>query len=84
MIWTNVWYKPSEYISLNGLFPILNRILDAKNGKGGVEVNGKAEEADVTLEATDSDLYDILTGKLDAKKAYVTVSVVHVITIIKN
>ena len=64
--------------------PFLSRILDAKNGKGGVEVNGKAEEADVTFEATDSDLYDILTGELDAKKAYITVSVVHVITIIKN
>ena len=57
--------------------------MDAKNGKGGVEVNGKAEEADVTFEATDSDLYDVLTGKLDAKKAYFAVSVLNVITIIK-
>merc|ERR1712037_814853 len=53
-------------------------ILDAKNGKGGVKIKGKAEEeekdaaseADVTFTATDSDLFDILTGEQDATQAY--------------
>ena len=54
----------------------MNRILDAKNGKGGVKVAGKmSEEADVTFEATDSDLYDVLTGELDPTMAYFTVSI---------
>merc|ERR1712037_871504 len=50
-------------------------ILDAKNGKGGVKIKGEEEEeekddADVTFTATDSDLYDILTGEQDATQAY--------------
>lgn len=56
----------------------MNRILDAKNDKGGVAMKGKAgeenEAADVTFQATDSDLYDILTGEQDATQAYFSVS----------
>ena len=50
--------------------------MDAKNGRGGVKATGRtgAKDADVTFEATDADLYDILTGKLDAKQAYFSVS----------
>ena len=52
--------------------------MDAKNGKGGVKIKGKAEEEendpDVTFTATDSDLFDILTGEQDATQAYFGVS----------
>ena len=52
--------------------------MDAKNGKGGVKIKGEEEEekddADVTFTATDSDLYDILTGEQDATQAYFGVS----------
>lgn len=60
----------------NSKICISDRILDAKNGKGGLKATGRtgAKDADVTFEATDSDLYDILTGKLDAKQAYFSVS----------
>ena len=39
-----------------------------------------AEEADVTFEATDSDLYDILTGELDPTMAYFTVSIADIVS----
>ena len=53
----------------------VDRILDAKNGNGGVEINKEeGKEADVLFKATDSDLYDILTGELDPTQAYFAVS----------
>merc|ERR1711997_305931 len=44
-------------------------IVDAKNGLGSVEFNGKAKP-DVTLTISDSDLVDLMTGKLNSQKAF--------------
>jgi len=44
-------------------------ILDAKNGAGAVEFNGKAKP-DVTLIIKDSDLVDLMSGKLNSQKAF--------------
>merc|ERR1711962_856724 len=44
-------------------------IVDAKNGNGSVEFNGKAKP-DVTLTISDSDLVDLMTGKLNSQKAF--------------
>jgi sterol carrier protein 2 len=44
-------------------------IVDAKNGKGSVEFNGKAKP-DVTLTCGDSDLFDLMSGKMNAQKAF--------------
>merc|ERR1712126_800566 len=43
-------------------------ILDAKNGSGSVEFEGKAKP-DVTLIIKDSDLVDLMSGKLTSQKA---------------
>merc|ERR1712126_591525 len=44
-------------------------ILDAKNGSGSVEFEGKAKP-DVTLIIKDSDLVDLMSGKLNSQKAF--------------
>jgi len=44
-------------------------IVDAKNGVGSVEFNGKAKP-DVTLTISDTDLVDLMTGKLNSQKAF--------------
>merc|ERR1711862_667262 len=44
-------------------------IVDAKNGLGSVEFNGKAKP-DVTLTISDGDLVDLMTGKLNSQKAF--------------
>ncbi|XP_023335511.1 non-specific lipid-transfer protein [Eurytemora carolleeae] len=44
-------------------------IVDAKNGSGSVVFNG-TEKPDVTLIMTDSDLLDLMTGKLNSQKAF--------------
>jgi len=44
-------------------------IVDAKNGKGKVEFDGKAKP-DVTFQASDSDLFDLMSGKLNPQKAF--------------
>jgi len=44
-------------------------IVDAKNGKGKVEFGGKAKP-DVTFQASDSDLFDLMSGKLNPQKAF--------------
>merc|ERR1719419_2140520 len=44
-------------------------IVDAKNGNGSVEFNGKAKP-DVTLTISDSDLVDLMVGKLNSQKAF--------------
>merc|ERR1711931_34274 len=44
-------------------------IVDAKNGAGSVQYNGKAKP-DVTLTIGDSDLVDLMTGKLNSQKAF--------------
>ena len=48
-------------------------IVDAKNGKGKVEFGGKAKP-DVTFQASDSDLFDLMSGKLNPQKAFFAVS----------
>ena len=47
-------------------------IVDAKNGKGKVEFNGKAKP-DVTFKTSDSDLFDLMTGELSGEWAFFTV-----------
>jgi len=44
-------------------------IVDVKNGNGSVEFEGKATP-DVTLQLSDVDLLDLMTGKLNAQKAF--------------
>merc|ERR1711953_1470171 len=44
-------------------------IVDAKNGSGKVEVNGK-DKPDVTLSLKDDDLVALMTGKLNPQKAF--------------
>ena len=44
-------------------------ILDAKNGSGSVEFEGKTKP-DVTLIIKDSDLVDLMSGKLNSQKAF--------------
>merc|ERR1712142_409489 len=44
-------------------------IVDAKNGSGKVEFNGKVKP-DVTLSLKDADLVDLMTGKLNPQKAF--------------
>eukprot|EP00093_Oithona_nana_P009637 09637.XXX_453103_457080_1 [CDS] Oithona nana genome sequencing. len=44
-------------------------IVDAKNGSGKVEVNGK-DKPDVTLSLKDADLVALMTGKLNPQKAF--------------
>merc|ERR1712209_129428 len=44
-------------------------IVDAKNGSGSVEFNGSAKP-DVTLTIKDSDLLDLMSGKLNSQKAF--------------
>jgi len=44
-------------------------IVDAKNGSGKVELNGKVKP-DVTLSLADKDLVDLMTGKLNPQKAF--------------
>jgi len=44
-------------------------ILDAKNGSGSVEFEGKAKP-DVTLIIKDSDFVDLMSGKLNSQKAF--------------
>jgi len=44
-------------------------IVDAKNGKGKVEFNGKAKP-DVTFLTSDSVLFDLMSGKLNPQKAF--------------
>ena len=48
-------------------------IVDAKNGKGKVEFNGKAKP-DVTFQADDSTLFELMSGKLNPQKAFFSVS----------
>ena len=47
-------------------------IVDAKNGKGKVEFNGTAKP-DVTFQMSDSDLFDLMSGKLNPQKAFFAV-----------
>merc|ERR1712080_179624 len=44
-------------------------IVDAKNGSGKVELNGKVKP-DVTLSLADKDLVELMTGKLNPQKAF--------------
>jgi len=44
-------------------------IINAKDGNGSVEFNGK-EKPDVTLVMQDGDLVDLMTGKLNSQKAF--------------
>jgi sterol carrier protein 2 len=44
-------------------------IVDVKNGNGSVSVNGKATP-DVVLQINDVDLLDLMSGKLNAQKAF--------------
>merc|ERR1712140_164119 len=44
-------------------------IVDAKNGSGSVEFEGKTKP-DVTLNMGDSDLFDLMSGKLNPQKAF--------------
>merc|ERR1711976_5450 len=44
-------------------------IVDAKNGSGAVEFNGKVKP-DVTLTMNDTDLVDLMLGKLNSQKAF--------------
>merc|ERR1711931_505041 len=44
-------------------------IVDAKNGNGSVEFNGKVKP-DVTLTISDGDLVDLMQGKLNSQKAF--------------
>jgi len=44
-------------------------IVDVKNGNGTVEFGGKTTP-DVTLTMSDADLLDMMTGKLEAQKAF--------------
>merc|ERR1712045_525621 len=44
-------------------------IVDPKNGRGKVEFNGKAKP-DVTFQASDADLFDLMSGKLNPQKAF--------------
>ncbi|PIK40917.1 putative non-specific lipid-transfer protein [Apostichopus japonicus] len=44
-------------------------VVDVKNGNGSVERGSKAK-ADCTFTMTDSDLYDLMTGKLKAQQAF--------------
>ena len=48
-------------------------IVDAKNGKGKVEFNGKAKP-DVTFTTSDADLFDLMRGELNPQKAFFAVS----------
>ena len=48
-------------------------IVDAKNGKGNVEFNGKAKP-DVTFQTSDSVLFDLMSGKLNPQKAFFAVN----------
>merc|ERR1712156_89532 len=47
---------------------IVTWIVDAKNGSGKVEFEGK-DKADVTLTIKDEDLFSLMSGKLNAQKA---------------
>merc|ERR1719430_1831300 len=44
-------------------------IVDAKNGSGSVEFEGKTKP-DVTLNMGDADLFDLMSGKLNPQKAF--------------
>jgi len=44
-------------------------IINAKEGNGKVEFNGK-EKPDVTIVMKDEDLVDLMTGKLNSQKAF--------------
>lgn len=44
-------------------------IVDAKNGSGSVTLNGAAKP-DVTISMADSDLVDLMEGKLNPQKAF--------------
>merc|ERR1712071_220412 len=44
-------------------------IVDAENGTGSVEFNGKVKP-DVTLTMSDGDLLDLMKGKLNSQKAF--------------
>ena len=44
-------------------------IVDAKNGKGKVELEGK-DKPEVTLTLMDKDLVELMTGKLNPQKAF--------------
>jgi len=44
-------------------------IVDVKNGNGSVEFEGKATP-DVVLQLSDVDLLDLMTGRLNAQKAF--------------
>ncbi|KAK8739905.1 hypothetical protein OTU49_003259 [Cherax quadricarinatus] len=44
-------------------------IVDAKNGSGSVTLNGTAKP-DVTISMNDSDLVDLMEGKLNPQKAF--------------
>ena len=48
-------------------------IVDAKHGKGDVVFDGEAVP-DATLQATDSDMFDLLSGKLNPQIAFLRVS----------
>jgi len=44
-------------------------VVDVKNGKGGVSFDGKGNP-DVTLQLSDQDLFDLMSGTLNAQKAF--------------
>jgi len=44
-------------------------VVDVKNGKGGVSFDGKGSP-DVTLQLSDQDLFDLMSGTLNAQKAF--------------
>ena len=44
-------------------------VVDAKNGSGSVEIDGKTKP-DVTLSLADADMVDLMTGKLNPQKAF--------------
>ncbi|TOF85869.1 hypothetical protein CGJ15_25490 [Vibrio parahaemolyticus] len=44
-------------------------MVDAKNGSGSVTLNGTAKP-DVTISMNDSDLVDLMEGKLNPQKAF--------------
>ena len=56
-------------------------IVDAKNGKGKVEFNGKAKP-DVTFQTSDSVLFDLMSGKLNPQKAFFAVIYPFVLSLI--
>ena len=42
-----------------------------------MEFDGEAEKVDATFQATDSDMFDLLSGKLNPQRAFLTVSLLH-------